>query len=651
MALILMPWVSVSLSSAALGLLKSYLLQRRIRADCHYFNIRLAKRVGFRIYDYIANYGGVAVGLTLGEWFFSRILFGPSGTRELDNDFEVMMARPAFKSVVEELTSYCNLSLEDLRRIADVEIPAFLRDCLDRVDWSRYDLVGFSDPFWSNLACLALAKGIKGRFPDKKVVFGGPNAHDEMGLEILRSFPWVDYVVDGEGEQALVGLVEGLVRGHPLEGIPGVSFRRGGEVVANLRDDTGHIPLDSLPRPHYGDYLREFRNAGFQEEVEPRLMFEGSRGCWFGAKSRCTFCGFGKTMTYQSKSPERLLQEILFMHRRHKVIHFHCTDDILDMKYFDTFLPMLGERVRREGLHLILFYEVKSNLKKKHVALLAGAGVKDLNPGIESLNAEILKAMRKGVSPIQNIQTLKFVRQFDIDTGWNILYGFPGERPSQYEQTLDILPLLTHLQPPKSVHRIRVDRFSPYHASGETLGLTNVRPLPAYGHLYPARVRLPSMAYFFDYDYKTEQPDPETYLRPIKDFVDRWRRAFKFTFCFYLKGADFMDIHDYRFLSPGDPQPAYRRFRLLKPHTDIYLFCESYQSLEAVGAFLAERFPSKYTPEEVQRALEDLVSKKLMFQENNQYLSLALPMDSKDIWTLERVKSLRVLSRIGAAAA
>ena len=130
-----------------------------------------------------------------------------------------------------------------------------------------------------------------------------------------------------------------------------------------------------------------------------------------------------------------------------------------------------------------LFYEVKANLKKAQVRLLRDAGVRVIQPGIESFSNDVLARMRKGVRGLQNIQLLKWCKEFGITPQWNLLWGFPHEPPEEYARMAALLPLLTHLTPPQTASAIRIDRFSPNFDRAEALGFADVQPfagLPAY---------------------------------------------------------------------------------------------------------------------------------------------------------------------------
>ena len=66
--------------------------------------------------------------------------------------------------------------------------------------------------------------------------------------------------------------------------------------------------------------------------------------------------------------------------------------------------------------------------------------------------------MRKGISAIQNINTMRWARHYNIDVGWNMLWGFPGETKEDYGEQAALIPLLTHLSPPSGYGRIWMER-------------------------------------------------------------------------------------------------------------------------------------------------------------------------------------------------
>jgi hypothetical protein len=152
-------------------------------------------------------------------------------------------------------------------------------------------------------------------------------------------------------------------------------------------------------------------------------------------------------------------------------------------------------------------------------------GITIIQPGIESFSSPVLQLMKKGVTGFQNVQLLRWAEEVGVVPAWNLLAGFPGESPAEYDRMAELLPLLTHLEPPTGCSPIRLDRFSPLFNDAEASGLRRVRPTLAYYYVFPfGRRELERLAYFFDFDY-ADGRKPETYVRNLQAAVTRWRDA------------------------------------------------------------------------------------------------------------------------------
>src|SRR5207248_1132921 len=124
-----------------------------------------------------------------------------------------------------------------------------------------------------------------------------------------------------------------------------------------------------------------------------------------------------------SKSPERVAEELAELSRRYESFDFFAVDNILDPAYLDGLFAGLA----KEGAGYRFFYELKANLTREQLRTLRDGGVREIQPGIESLSTPVLKHMRKGITAIQNVNTLRWARYYGIQVNWAILWGFPGE--------------------------------------------------------------------------------------------------------------------------------------------------------------------------------------------------------------------------------
>ena len=178
------------------------------------------------------------------------------------------------------------------------------------------------------------------------------------------------------------------------------------------------------------------------------LPFESSRGCWWGQKHHCTFCGLnGSNMAFRAKSPASLAPQISEMVRRYRSFMLEAVDNVADNDYYSSLFPaIVADRSDYQ-----LFYEVKYEISSREkIRLLRDAGVKRIQPGIESIKHPCAPANAEGrlrASP-QNINLLRWALYYEVTVGWNIIWGFPGETEEDYRQQLSVMEQIVHLQPP-----------------------------------------------------------------------------------------------------------------------------------------------------------------------------------------------------------
>ena len=615
--LVCMPFGGVFSPSIGLSLLKAELAAQGIPARVLYFSIRFAELVGQDFYYKLSTGGIPSVDELAGEWIFSRALFGARPENEAYVD-EILRKRTTWITTDSEKPASPALIGRILR--ARQAVDGFLDRCRDEILQARPKLVGFSSMFQQHVASLALARLVKQSLPETLVVFGGANCADVMGAETVRRFPFVDAAVAGEADLVLPELVRRALEGRPVSGLPGVRTRDGldEEPVAG---GFSHGPmvrdLDALPYPDYGDYFQQFEASRYGPDWQPSIYLETSRGCWWGEKSHCTFCGLNpRTIAFRRKSARRAMDELVWLTKRHPGCAVEATDNILDMRSFEDFLPKLASRRRR----VTLFYEVKANLKKEQLRRLRGAGVRSIQPGIESFSDPVLGLMRKGTTALQNIQLLKWCKELGIEPGWNLIWGFPGEPLEEYARMAGLVPLLAHLPPPADWGVLRLDRFSPSFEDAERLGFVDVKPVPPYRHVYALPDEaLARLASFFTFDYH-EPRDVRGYVAGLEKKVRVWPRLFRSHDLFSVGRGGWLLVWDLRPASRAPLTALHGVDRVL------YEACDSACDARRLAESVASSPGGPISPEEVARRLEPLLGRGLMVRDGSRYLALAIPL-------------------------
>lgn len=370
-----------------------------------------------------------------------------------------------------------------------------------------------------------------------------------------------------------------------------------------------HRDLDDLPPPDYREYFARAERLGLLAPAERRevwLPFESSRGCWWGAKHHCTFCGLNATtMSYRSKSAARVLAELDTLARRHRTLRFEAVDNILDMRHLTELFPALAD-----GRHdYEFFYEVKANLTGEQLRTLARGGVTRLQPGLESLSSHVLGLMDKGVRAAQNVNLLRWAGYYGIDVAWSILWGFPGETAEDYAGQAALVPHLTHLQPPADSGRIWLERFSPLFRTVQKRS-----PEQSYRYVYPPDLDLDRLAYFFDDESGDALPDAA--YAPLTAALDDWSAAWSREprpALTYRAAAGALQIRDTR--HPGGAGT----YTFDGPIAEVYLSCVD----RPTGVAAIRRRLGR--PGLVDEVLAEFARRGLVFLDGSLAVALAVP--------------------------
>lgn len=541
--LVSMPFGSARLPSLGLSLLASGLQARGLSTRVRYFTVDYAQAIGGSLYQSLGAENPYPADL-VGEWIFSAAL-GTGAGPEVYEAQVIQGGHPAHRKRYAGILAEAHrvhVEAPRLRQSAEAFVEAWVDEILEMAP----KVVGFSTVFEQSAASLAAAQRIKARSPGTLIVFGGANCEGPMGKGLFEHWPFLDVVFSGESDHRFPEAMEAFLKTGLIPPDPNMHVRPW--LAGTPVGLTEEASMDALPIPDFGDYFQDLEASGLNLPDGTAILFETSRGCWWGAKHHCTFCGLnGQELAYRSKSPKRVLEEFRLLKQRHPGSFVLVADNILDMGYFKTVLPALAE----EGNDTPLFYEVKANLTRDQLKLLRAAGVRTLQPGIESLADGVLQRMDKGVRGLQNLQFLKWCGELGLTAVWNLLHGFPGEDPADYDKMAAWVPLLHHLRPPLACGPIRLDRFSPNFEEAEIRGFTEVRPYPAYGWVFgldEAEAR--KMAYYFTFQ-RADGVDSSSYAGPLERAVNDWRWKHGSAALTMIDKGSFILISDHRNAAPA----------------------------------------------------------------------------------------------------
>jgi len=206
-----------------------------------------------------------------------------------------------------------------------------LKNWVETTDWGQYQLVGFSVCFDQLLASLAAARILKKRFPHIIIVLGGSSCAANGGRSLVNTFRFIDYVIEGEGESALLELCEfisGRRAGLARNIFSAQDLQSSFHAPENARSGSLLPSLDALPVPDYDDYFSEQKKQFSDQPFIPVIPVEFSRGCWW---NKCTFCNLNlQWCGYRNKTAAKMVNEVETLAKR-----FDC----LDFTFVDNMLP------------------------------------------------------------------------------------------------------------------------------------------------------------------------------------------------------------------------------------------------------------------------------------------------------------------------
>jgi ribosomal peptide maturation radical SAM protein 1 len=604
-ALISAPWPLYNRPSIQLAALKAYLRARHPRIDviAHHSYLKIAESIGYSTYQEISKRTWLA------EPVYAALLY-PERLARIED---------VFLKHVKRGSTLASVNFQKLSRKIEEATNRFI----DRNDWQQFGLIGFSICLCQLTASLYFIKRIKSLCPTTKIVIGGSMFSGDTLADFIKAEPNIDFGVSGEGEKPLSDLVTYLSdsygQSEPLA-LPGLVSARTDKL--NRAPTNNQIrDLSDLPLPEFDDYFDLLQSFSPDRTFFPTLPVEVSRGCWWQRQapdktfSGCAFCNLNRQWKgYRTKNALKVIDEIEHLVSKHRTLSLAFMDNLLPIKESKRIFEQLYETKKDYRL----FGEIRADTPWRSLLAMKKAGVTEVQIGIEALSSRLLKRMNKGTTAIQNIEAMKNCEELGLINTSNLILQFPGSGRQDVEETLNHLDYVTAYRPMRAV-TFWLGLGSPVWINPGRFDIQSIFNHPNWAQILADKrfdkINLMIQAYRGD---RTRQ---KKLWRTVSTKVKKWndmyiwlhRKPGSGPILSYRDGGDFLTIRQRRYRLETITH------RVVGPSRKIYLFCRRTRSLEKI----LKRFP-RIDERQMRSFLDMMVAKKLMFEENRNYLSLAV---------------------------
>lgn len=334
------------------------------------------------------------------------------------------------------IASSCATKRNDEVKVIDAFCENLTQEQLvRRVVAEKPDVFGINCSTHTFVSAMGALSGLNDALPDTKFVLGG--FHATFAAErILSKFPFIDFLVKGEGEISFPKLLDSIESGAKPEGLEGIAYSEDGRVVSNapvlIKD------LDSLPFPAR-ELAQEVDYGYFYQNIRLTTgkftTISSSRGCPF----RCAYCSCAAfaEMKWRPRSPEKVVDELEKLYSEGYECCVFVDDNLTNSR---RRMERVCELIMARRIKMQFYCEGRvDNASPELMTTMRKAGFTVMYFGVESSQQHVLDYYRKTIRPEQSLQAIKNAKDAGMIVVSSYIFGAPVEAPEDIGKTIEFI--------------------------------------------------------------------------------------------------------------------------------------------------------------------------------------------------------------------
>lgn len=467
----------------------------------------------------------------------------------------------------------------------------FSQEYIKRLNISTDTIVIFHNYHAQLFAALYFARMIKNMYACE-IWFTGFHCEGELGANLQELFPFIDETIGTDLEENV--------------------FRKATQQYTPSNSD-----LDFLPTPDFDDFYKiasKLKNEipAFKKN-NITYQVEYSRGCKW---NKCSFCTLNcHSSIFRERSTKLLLRDYKKISSKYHTTLI-CPEHFVVGNGWQDWLMEMTQFYEDTSRNLNLNFKVSDLLDENSFKVLHNAKA-DILVGTESFSNRHLRLLNKGQRVIENIQVLKYSKRWNVPCFHNFMYGLPYEDDDMYLENKKNIEYIYHLQPPFDIEEFRLTYGSEIYKNFRKYNIKNIFMKQRNQYLFPDHIRKLYIPFFYDFEIENNtRVDPKKW----KSLIDDWRQKY-----YQLEYSSNPSIEPALVISTYGKiyQIIDRRYdtqityNLTETQWKVYSYLDQIRSTHEIHNFL-EEYNESFS------VIDDFISKKLIFKEEDFFVALAI---------------------------